>query len=381
MSDADSGPDDVPPGPPTSSALDAKLAPLRARIDQIDQQLVQLMNERANVALEVGQTKKAHSGEAAAFYVPAREKLVLDKIRQLNAGPLPNRSLDAIWREIMSGSVKLQTPLRIAYLGPAGSFSHAAAVGKFGSSVDYVTSADIDSVFSAVSRGHADYGLVPVENSTHGGVVDTLDAFMDHSPKVCAEVLITIHHNLMATGPWEQVSVVSSKPEVFTQCRQWLANVARGKEIRPAASTSTAVQEASADPSIAAIGSRLASEVYDVPILFDNIEDDPDNVTRFWVIGREPSKPSGDDKTGVLFTTANKPGALVEVLDAFKSAGINLTDIEKRPSGRTNWEYVFFVDAEGHADTPEMQAAIKAARQHCLQLTVLGSYPRAAEVL
>jgi len=363
------------------ASLDAKLAPLRARIDQIDKQLVALMNERANVPVEVGQTKKAHSGEAVQFYVPAREKLVLDKIRQLNEGPLPNRSLDAIWREIMSGSVKLQTPLRIAYLGPAGSFSHAAAVGKFGSSVDYVTSADIESVFNAVSRGHADYGLVPVENSTHGGVIDTLDAFMDHSPKVCAEVLITIHHNLMATGAWEQVKVVSSKPEVFTQCRQWLANVARGKEVRPAASTSSAVQAAAEDPAVAAIGSRLASEVYDVPILFDNIEDDPDNVTRFWVIGREPSKPSGDDKTGVLFTTANKPGALVQVLDAFKSAGINLTDIEKRPSGRTNWEYVFFVDAEGHQQSEKMQNALRGAREHCLQLTVLGSYPRAAEVL
>lgn len=367
--------------PDTDPTLDAALAPLRARIDELDAKLVELMNERARVALEIGRTKREVGGGEVQFYVPAREKAVLDKIRGLNAGPLPDRTLDAIWREIMSGSIGLQKPLRVAYLGPTGSFSHAAAVGKFGSSVDYVASGDIDSVFSAVARQHADCGLVPVENSAHGGVIDTLDAFLDHSAKVCAEVLITIHHNVLCRGPWEQVKVVTTKPEVFAQCRQWLASVAKGKDVRPAASTSAAAELAASDPSVAAIASRLAGEVYNVPILFDNIEDNPDNVTRFWVIGREPSKPSGDDKTGVLFTTANKPGALVEVLDAFRGNGINLTDIEKRPSGRTNWEYVFFVDAQGHADDPNMQNALTAARQHCLQLTVLGSYPRAAEVL
>ena len=216
----------------------------------------------------------------------------------------------------------------------------------------------------------------------HGGVVDTLDAFLTSpSAKICAEVLITVHHNCVSRGSWEQVKVVASKPEVFTQCRSWLASVARGKEVRPMASTSAAAEQAAGDPSFAAIASRLASEIYDVPILFDNIEDDPDNVTRFFVIGREGAKASGDDKTGVLFTTANKPGALAAVLDAFKGNGINLTDIEKRPSGRTNWEYVFFIDAEGHADDARMQSAVAAAREHCLQLTVLGSYPRAAEVL
>ena len=370
------------PDPAADAGLDQQLAPLRGRIDALDAALVEMMNERARVAVQIGNAKRQAGGPDAPVYVPSREKAVLDKIRHLNKGPLPDRSLEAVWREIMSGSVRLQTPLRIAYLGPAGSFSHAAAAGKFGSSVEYVTSDDIPGVFGAVARGHADYGLVPVENSMHGGVVDTLDAFLSGpAAKVCAEVLITIHHNLMARGPWEQVKVVGSKPEVFTQCRQWLAGVARGVEVRPMASTSAAAEQAARDPTFAAIASRLAGEVYDVPILFDHIEDDPDNVTRFFVIGRESAKPSGDDKTGVLFTTANKPGALSAVLDAFKSAGINLTDIEKRPSGRTNWEYVFFVDAEGHADEPSMQSALSGARQHCLQLTVLGSYPRAAEVL
>ena len=367
---------------PDDSELERRLSPLRQRIDAIDAELVRLMNERADVAVEIGQAKRAATPDGEVqFYVPAREKAVLDKIRGLNTGPLPHGTLDAIWREIMSGSIGLQKPLRVAFLGPAGSFSHAAAVGKFGSSVEYVASGDIDGVFGAVARRHADCGLVPVENTSHGGVIDTLDAFLDHSAKVCAEVLITIHHNVLCRGPWEGVKTVTTKPEVFAQCREWLQNVARGKDVQPAASTSAAAERAAGDATVAAIGSRLASDVYDVPILFDNIEDDPDNVTRFWVIGREASRPSGDDKTGVLFTTANKPGALVAVLDAFRDNGINLTDIEKRPSGRTNWEYVFFVDAQGHADDANMQAALAAAREHCLQLTILGSYPKAAEVL
>ena len=362
------------------SSLDQKLSPLRTRIDEIDRRLVELLSERANVSLEVGRTKREAGGDAASFYVPHREKLVLDKIRGLNQGPLPDRTLEAIWREIMSGSLGLQKPLRVAYLGPKGSFSHAAALGKFGSSVDFVATGDIEGVFNAVARGHADQGLVPVENSAHGGVIDTLDAFLSHSAKVCAEVLITVHHRVLSRGEWSKVETVTTKPEVFAQCREWLSTVARGRKVEPAASTSAAAERAASDPTVAAIASRLAGDVYDVPALFENIEDDPDNVTRFWVIGRDPAKPTGDDKTATLVKTANKPGALASVLDAFRGNGVNLTDIEKRPSRRTNWEYVFFIDAEGHADDPQVKAALTAAAEHCLQLTVLGSYPRAAEV-
>jgi chorismate mutase/prephenate dehydratase len=194
-------------------------------------------------------------------------------------------------------------------------------------------------------------------------------------------VLTVVHHNVLCRGPWQEVKVVTTKPEVFAQCRRWLGDVAKGRDIRPAPSTSAAVEQAAADATVAAIGSRLAGDLFDVPIAFENIEDDPDNVTRFWVVARESAKPTGDDKTGVLFTTANKPGALVAVLDAFRNNGVNLTDIEKRPSGRTNWEYVFFVDAQGHADDDGVRAALAAAREHCLQMTILGSYPRATEVL
>jgi chorismate mutase/prephenate dehydratase len=351
---------------------------LRKQIDQLDAQIVDLLNARARVVVEVGKIKQS-TGDP--IYAPDREKAVLDKVRKLNAGPLPNRCLEAVYRELMSGSFALEKPLRIGFLGPEGSFSHAAALGKFGSSVETVAMTDISGVFEEVVRGHIDYGLVPVENSLHGGVIDTLDAFLHSSAKICAEVLTSVHHNLLSKSPWEQVKTIYSKPEVFSQCRNWLATTAKDRDIQPAASTSRAAELASQQPSAAAIGSSMAGELYDLHTLFENIEDNPDNVTRFFVIGREGARRSGSDKTAVMFTTAHKPGALAEVLDVFKENGINLTDIEKRPSKKVNWEYYFFIDAAGHADDPEMKKAIEEARKHCLQLTVLGSYPRATEVL
>jgi chorismate mutase/prephenate dehydratase len=296
--------------------------------------------------------------------------------------------LEAVYRELMSGSFVLEKPLRIAFLGPAGTFSHAAAVRKFGSSVEYVPLADIPAVFEEIVRGHADYGLVPVENSIGGGIVDTLDAFLSSSAKICAEVQITIHHNLLAKQPWEQIKRIYSKPEVFTQCRHWLSATAKDRDIQPAASTSRAAELAATETGSAAIGSTIAGEIHDLHVLFENIEDNPDNVTRFFVISREGARRSGrageasdGDKTAIMFTTAHKPGALAEVLDVFKENGINLTDIEKRPSKKVNWEYYFFIDAQGHAEDANMVKAIGEAKQHCLQLTVLGSYPRSTEVL
>lgn len=354
------------------------LEPLRRQIDALDEQIVNLLNERAGVVVQIGKVKQQHN---SPIYAPDREKSVLEKVRRLNGGPLPDRCLEAVYRELMSGSFALEKPLRIGYLGPEGTFSHAAAVRKFGSSVEYVPLADIPSVFEEVVRGHVDYGLVPVENSLHGGVIDTLDAFLASSARICAEVKITVHHNLLAKEPWERITAIHSKPEVFSQCRKWLSAVAKDRSVQPAASTGKAAELASQQPGVAAIGTRLAGELHGLRVLFENIEDDPDNQTRFFVIGREPARPSGDDKTAIMFTTAHKPGALAEVLDVFKENGINLTDIEKRPSKKVNWEYYFFIDAEGHVDDVKMKSAIGDARQHCLQLTVLGSYPKAVEVL
>lgn len=361
-----------------SSQSPLTLEDLRRQIDELDDAIVNMLNARARVVVEIGKLKQATNHPV---YAPDRERVVMDKVRRLNRGPLPDRCLEAVYRELMSGSFALERPLRIGYLGPAGSFSHAASVRKFGGSVEYAPLSDIPAVFEEVIRGHIDYGLVPVENSLHGGVVDTLDAFLHSSAKIYGEALVTIHHNLLAKEPWEKITLVQSKPEVFSQCREWLSAMAKSKRVEPAASTSAAAELASREPGVAAIGSALAAKLYGLNVLFENIEDNPDNVTRFFIIGREGARRSGDDKTAIMFTTAHKPGALAEVLDVFKENGINLTDIEKRPSKKVNWEYYFFIDAQGHQDDPAMQKAIDQAKEHCLQLTVLGSYPRAIEIL
>jgi len=361
-----------------STDSESLLQPLRVQIDALDAKIVELLNERARVVVHVGKVKQQSN---APIYAPDREKAVLEKVRALNHGPLPNRCLEAVYRELMSGSFALERPLRIGFLGPEGTFSHEAAMMKFGASIDYTPLADIPSVFEEVVRGHVDYGLVPVENSIGGGVVDTLYAFVSSSARICAEVLVNIHHNLLASGPWEQVTTLVSKAQAFSQCRKWLGATAKHLEQTAVESTSAAARMARDNPTIAAVSSRKAAEMYGLTILFENIEDNPDNITRFFVISREPAKKTGDDKTGIMFTTAHKPGALAEVLDVFRDTGINLTDIEKRPSQKVNWEYYFFIDAQGHADDPQMKRAIEEARQHCLQLTVLGSYPRAIDVL
>src|SRR6266550_7791017 len=363
---------------PSSSDPSPAMEPLRVRIDSLDEQIVSLLNQRAQIVVEVGKVKQQAN---APIYAPEREKVVLDKVRRLNRGPLPNSCLEAVYRELMSGSFALERPLKIGFLGPLGTFSHLASVRKFGSSVEHVPLADISSVFEEVVRGHIDYGLVPVENSLHGGVIDTLDAFLNSSARICAEVRIVVHHNLLAREPWEKIRKIVSKPEVFTQCRHWLSATAKDRDIQPAASTSKVAELAATEPGTAAIGSTLAGEIHGLHVLFEHIEDNPDNITRFFVIGREVARKTGDDKTAIMFTTAHKPGALAEVLDVFKANSINLTDIEKRPSKKVNWEYYFFIDAQGHADDAGMKRAIEQSRQHCLQLTVLGSYPRATEVL
>jgi len=354
------------------------LAPLRKQIDEFDRQIIKILNERAKVVVQVGHVKQQQN---LSVFAPDREKAVYAKVRALNEGPLPNRCLEAVYRELISGSYALERPLRIGFLGPEGTFSDEAARLKFGSSVDYTPLADIPAVFDEVVRGHIDYGLVPVENSIGGGVVDTLDAFVGSSARICAEVLMTIHHHVMSRHSWDQVTRLYSKAQVFSQCRKFLT--ANGREQIPFDSTSQAAKFVS-DPNDvggAAIGPRQLAERNGLNLLFENIEDNPDNVTRFFVISRESAKRTGEDKTAIMFTTAHKPGALAEVLDVFRDAGINLTDIEKRPSQKVNWEYYFFIDVQGHLDDPAVKKAIEAARTHCLQLTVLGSYPRATEVL
>ncbi|MBB6431201.1 prephenate dehydratase [Algisphaera agarilytica] len=371
---------------PTTPDTDARdeaqrqLAPLRSRIDELDEKIVKLLNERADIVIEVGHIKRA-AGEAVPIYAPDREQAVMQKIRNANAGPLPDACVQAIWRELMSGSFALERPLRIGYLGPAGSFSHLAARKKFGASVDYDELTDFPAIFDEVARGHVDYGLIPIENSTHGGVTASLDCFLDTPVKIAAEVRIAIHHNLLSRQPLDQITRVYSHQQALGQCRRWLSAQLPNAEQIATVSTSQAAALAAEEPGAAAIGSTLAAQLNDVPILFDNIEDNPNNETRFFVIARQNAKPSGDDKTSILFTTEHKAGALTDVLNVFRDHGLNLTRLAERPSQRMNWEYYFFVDVEGHADEPHMQKALSEAKKHCLQLTVLGSFPRAREVL
>jgi chorismate mutase/prephenate dehydratase len=354
------------------------LEELRKRIDEIDYQLVKLLNERARVVVEIGKLKNKTD---KPVYAPDREKDVFARIIKANVGPLPDRCLTAIWRELMSGSFVLERPLRIGYLGPAGSFSHNAAMLKFGQSVEYEPLTDIASIFDEVSKGHCDLGLAPVENTMGGGVIETLDALIDSDVKVCAEVLMAIHHNLLGNCTLEEVEKIYSKPEVFAQCRNWLSATFKGTQTIPVASTARAAQLAAEEPKAAAIGSTVAAELYGLRIICENVEDIANNVTRFLVISREDARPTGEDKTAILFSTAHKAGALADVLDVFKRYGINLTNIESRPSRKRQWEYYFFVDFLGHRTEKHIQEGMEESKKHCLQLSILGSFPRATELL
>jgi chorismate mutase / prephenate dehydratase len=362
-----------------TSSVDQQLEGCREKIDELDRKLIELLNERANVVIEVGNIKRTGN---SPIYAPDREQRVLEQVRKYNEqGPLPDSCVEAIWRELMSGSFALEKPLRIGYLGPAGSFSHLAARRKFGASVEYDNLDEIQAVFDEIGRGHIDLGLVPIENSAIGGIGETLDGFLDTNVRVCAEVLIAIHHNVLANCAPEEVKVVYSKPEVFAQSRKWLSVQLKQAERVAVASSSKAAEMASKEQFAAAVGSTLAAEIYDLKVQFANIEDNPNNVTRFFIIGKQSPAPTGDDKTALMFTTAHKAGALTDVLDVFRRNKLNLTHIDKRPTKRANWEYCFFIDCDGHETDAHVQAAVKEATDCCLQLNILGSFPRAREVL
>ena len=352
------------------------LSELRRRIDRLDGEIVERLNARARLAVEIGKLK--HQANQAV-YAPDREKKVLDHVRSINHGPLPDKVIVAMYRELMGGCIGLEKPLRIGYLGPEGSFSHIAAARKFGSAVEYVPLPDIRSVFLDVAGGHCNLGVAPVENSVGGAVIDTLDAFLELDVKICAEMVLRIHHNLLARGPESEIRVIYSKPEVFAQCRTWLGTQMKGVQTVPVASTSRAAELAAEEPHSAAIGSTLAAELYNLPVVCASIEDNPNNCTRFFILSRYTAKPTGQDKTAILFATAHRAGALADVLDIFRKYGVNLTNIDTRPSGRQTWEYYFFVDTEGHFEDPAVQSAITEAREHCLLLTVLGSFAKASE--
>ena len=345
---------------------------LRKRIDELDGKIVRLINERAGVARQIGKLK---SDDGAAAYVPARHEMVYGNVAAANEGPLPDAVFRAIYREIMSGCLALEMQLRVAYLGPEGTFTHVAARANFGDSVQYVPVATIDDVFGEVERGRSDYGVVPVENSTGGGIHETLTRFLNSSVKVCAEITQEIHHALLARCPAVEVKKIYSRGQVFAQTRRWLQSHMRDAELREVSSTSVAAETAAREQGAAAIANASMAAVHGLNVLYDHIEDYSHNVTRFFVLGDHASGPTGDDKTAILCSVRDKVGALYDLLTPFKEHSINMTKIESFPSPDAPWQYYFFVDFLGHPDQEEIRLALEQMEQECVTFKVLGAFP------
>ena len=349
---------------------------LRKQIDELDRAIVRIINQRAEIARQIGELK---SDGNKSVYAPAREQAVYDNAISANPGPLDEVAIRSVFREIMSGCIALEKQIKISYLGPPGTFTHWAARSKFGDCVSYGPAASMDEVFEEVERKRADYGVVPVENSTEGGIRETLARFLDSPLKVCAEILAEIHHSLLARGPLEQITKVYSKGTVFGQTRRWLKAHLPEAELTEVSSTSRAAELAAAEDGAAAIGHADLAACHGLKLLFDHIEDLAHNVTRFFVLGRHMSGPTGDDKTAILCSTEDRVGALHDVLAAFKQHHINMTKIESFPSPTMAWQYYFFVDFIGHPDEELTGLALEEMRRHSKSLKILGAFPRCPE--
>jgi chorismate mutase/prephenate dehydratase len=353
---------------------DARLAALRKKIDALDAKIVQFLNERAKIVIEIGTQKKRDN---SPVFSPEREKVVYDKVAKANSGPLSDECVKAVYRELMSGSLALEKPLKVAYLGPPGTFTHMAAVSKFGSSLDYVPIKDIEGVFLEVLDDRADYGVVPIENSIEGGITDTLDVFLDYDVKICSEIIMPIRQNLLANCRKEEIKRVYSKPQAFAQCRRWLSNNLPNAELMDVASTTMAARAAAKEKGAAAIASLEAAHLYGLKTVQGGIEDSQQNQTRFLVLAKKFGKRTGHDRTSLMVNITDRVGALYELLKAFRDEGINLTKIESRPSKRKRWEYYFFMDFAGHCEDKKAVRALKKLEAQCKHLVVLGSYPMA----
>jgi chorismate mutase/prephenate dehydratase len=366
---------------PSDDAKPAEdLGEWRKKIDTLDAELVKLLNQRAEAARRIGAAKR-EKGES--IFVPHREQEVLSRIAGMNVGPMPDTALRAIWREIMSASFALERPLTICHFGQPGAFTHLAAKLKFGESVSYAPVEDISTVFTEVEKGHADYGVVPIENSTDGSITDTIDAFLATDLRIVNELHLRIRHHLMSASERSEIKRVYSRHTVFRQCRGWLAANMRGVELVEIVSTTKAAERAVDEPGAAAIGHRDAAKAFGLPVVASDIQDNPNNVTRFVVIARpnRAAEPTGNDKTSVMFGVQDRPGALYDCLLPFHQAKVNLTRIESRPSRRKPWEYLFFIDLSGHQRDQIVWAALQKLREHSSTFEVLGSYPKADQPL
>ncbi|MFH1706642.1 MAG: prephenate dehydratase [Planctomycetota bacterium] len=349
---------------------------LRHQIDAVDRVIVASINRRAAIVKKVGALKRKSN---APVYVPARESQVFDRVTGHNRGPISDDAIRAIYREIMSGSIALEKPVTVAYLGPEASFSHAAAMHKFGASVSYVAMPDIPAVFTEVAKGHLDYGIVPIENSTEGGVNDTIDMFGSTDLKILAEIYLRIRHNLLARGSAREVKRIYSKLTVFGQCRHWLATNLPNAELVETVSTTRAAEIAAREKQSAAIASRMSAEKYALGVLYASIEDCANNVTRFFILSRaiQAKVKRSRYKTSLMVALRDKVGALHDMLVPFKNHHVNLTRIESRPSRRKAWEYFFFLDFEGFYKDRNPARCIRELQAATKEVRVLGSYPRA----
>ncbi len=356
------------------------LATCRQRIDELDAQLIDLLNQRAEVVLRVGHAKR---GDDSAIFVPHREKQVFDRLARYNRGPLSNDSLRAIWREIMSASLALEKPLTICHFAQPGSFTHMAARLKFGQSVAYTPVESHAEVFAEVERGHADYGVVPIENSTDGGITDTIDCFLTTRLRIVNEMSMRIRHHLMARCPPDEIRRIYSKHTVFGQCHRWLSAHMPRAELIETGSTTQAAERAAAEPGSAAIGNKEAAHAFELSLIAQDIEDNTTNTTRFLVLAdpKRAAEPTGDDKTSIMFGVQDRPGALYEALIPFHAAAVSLSRIESRPSKRQPWEYLFFIDILAHEKDPRVRDCLAELARCTSVLQVLGSYPRSSAPL
>lgn len=357
-----------------------ELAKLRDEIDSIDQHIQQLVNQRAQCAQKVADVKAHFSkpGESVVFYRPEREAQVLRKVMDRNSGPLPAEGVARLFREIMSQCLALEEPMKIAYLGPEGTFTQLAALKHFGHAVECKSQGSIADVFREVEAGGVNYGVVPVENSTEGVITHTLDSFVGSHLNICGEVALRIHHHFLIKGDVVKApSKIYSHAQSLAQCRQWLDANWPGVERIAVSSNAEAARRAQEENGAAAIASEAAAELYNLTIATANIEDMPDNTTRFLIIGKQATDISGDDKTSLLVASKNKPGALYHLLAPFHEQGVSLTRIETRPAKSGTWNYMFFIDLEGHQQEDKVAKAMALVQEQCTDFKCLGSYPKA----
>jgi len=347
----------------------------RQEIDRLDDEILRLLNERSHHVIAIGKAKR-QADPNALLHTPGREAAIVHRLTKLNTGPFPNDAIRPVYREIMSASLSLEGIQTVAYLGPSATFTHLAALGKFGQSAEYLPVSGIKEVFDEVERGRALYGVVPIENSTEGVVNYTLDMFIDSNLIIYGEVQQEISHHLMSkTDTVDSVKTIYSHPHALAQCRNWLESHVPNVAIRETPSTAGAAEKCAAEPDSAAIASELAAQMYGLKILKSRIEDNINNFTRFLVLCKHASDPTGKDKTSIMLSVKDRAGALYDLLRPFASNGINMTKIESRPSRRKAWEYIFFVDVEGHINDDRIRRTVDEIKSRCLFLKILGSYP------